>query len=165
MNNQDFKWDDNLVEEFSTQLALEALFNKNHSERMTIEQFKASKQKPLEYEILSFVDPNKKTNIANGNVIPYNGFSMLRNHPIFSVKRLSDNCIFSIGDEVVWNIQNKPTKKAFKIVSFQINNMLDHSRMFLNDGNIDIYYVEKAEPKKQPTFTLDEIKKHLDKLF
>jgi len=67
---------------------------------------------------------------------------------IHSVLRKSDNITFSIGDEVRWDISQLPgnSKKPFTIASFQINNILPEQRMFINNQNIDICYLEKLPP-------------------
>lgn len=55
-----------------------------------------------EYEIVSYIDPNCQTDIVGGNVITGKwNFTVcqLRDYPIHSVRRLSDNVVFSIGDK------------------------------------------------------------------
>jgi len=80
----------------------------------TIERQDSKEDKP-EWEILTFVNPNIVTDVPNGNVEKYNSYAVLRNYPIHSVKRLSDNVIFSIGDKVNWCENSSIIISGFKI--------------------------------------------------
>ena len=156
MNNQEFKWTDELVKEFSTQLALDSVFNAQP--RIDLEQFKASKQKPLEYEILAMsrlsiskdcIRYKNKDGLfyfkeGSMNATGYE-LQHLLEFDIFSVKRISDNCIFSIGDE---------TKQgAIKELSINgTNELLAYLDYGIPRGSsiVPLYLLQKTEPKKQP---------------
>lgn len=71
-----------------------------------------------------------------------------KTYPIHSVKRLSDGEVFTIGDEVGWDLKLLPgnSPNLFNIESFQIF----HNRMFCNNGNICIDCIQKVNTK-QPT--------------
>lgn len=69
---------------------------------------------------------------------------------IHSVKRLSDNLVFSIGDEAGWDLEQCPgnSSKPFTITCFGVFN----NRMFCNNQNICIDYIQKKsapQPQKE----------------
>lgn len=108
--NAEFKWTENTVAEFiQTRLHIQesASFD-------LIEQFKASKQPKQDWEILSVKDTQRGYLVTEVNKLP---IYELSEYPekyekgrfeIHSVKRLSDDEVFSIGDKVVYmNNHNK----------------------------------------------------------
>ena len=128
MNNQDFQWDDNKVKEFWMG---NTIHNSDDSLNAAIEKFKASKQKPLEYEILEYGWQENQINMPDLQV-PY------------KVKRLSDNVIFSINEI---SMQGRIT--AFHLMkdsSLTVETKGVH-------GHLNCYRlseITKAEPKKEP---------------
>lgn len=58
-----------------------------------------SKQDSKGWEIVSYINPNIITDIPNGNIEKPNGIAVIRDYPIYSVRRLSDGEVFSLGDE------------------------------------------------------------------
>lgn len=166
MNNQEFQWTDALATEFAAKMVMDLYVNNNsiNKPQNHLEAFKASKQKPLEYEILSFIGIVGTNNdclfkIDSKSQYRFEGWdnsvnslsiqSMMYglNHndvKINSLKRLSDNCIFSIGDET----------EQGQITGFGIGdeNVLTVTTKGFH-GHINGYYIseiKKAEPKKQP---------------
>jgi hypothetical protein len=161
MNNQDFQWDDNKVKEFWMG---NTIHNSDDSLNAAIEKFKASKQKPLEYEIISiYIDqtpmfPIKPISPVNGKIRLLIGtkeysetiedcFNINECVKIFSVKRTSDGEVFSIGDETNYGSIDKFTiqeKVLYAIIKLQ-NNM-----------GFTLDELRKAQPKKQPLLTTQD---------
>lgn len=130
MDNQEFKWDDKTV--------IEAILNSygsiptKESLKIDLDRLKASKQKLVEYEIVDY-----RTDGNNENVI-------------ISVRRLSDNCIFSIGD----NYQQGEIKKI--ILSNGSIIICTYMPSGYTTCNILLSEVNKAEPKKQLILTTED---------
>lgn len=112
------------------------------SSGINIMQLDKSSTQPIEskeqegYEILSLkYEKDKK-------VYP---FTYLPNGVyIYSVKRLSDGEVFRVGDLVKWNLERND-QTPFLIESFEENHMHpSEKRMFCNNKNIDICYLEKV---------------------
>lgn len=144
--NQDFEWNDELVKEF-----VRNNFNRQEHNYLpfAMRLFKCSKQKPLEYEILKLTYGDEKfayTDIYHSDVL--SGRFKIR-----AVKRLSDNCIFSIGDELGYREGDYNKEKT--IGGFIIN----ENRVFIVDNHSRTCPLElalKAEPKKQPILTTND---------
>ena len=100
MNNDTFIWTDELVKEF-TDLWLEKFNTNDFTFNIGVERFKESKQPKKEFEILTRIDPNIMSDINNANVIEECLRASIRHYPIRSVKRLSDNEIISVDDDVI----------------------------------------------------------------
>lgn len=92
-----FQWTDELVEEFALQVKVNG-----HTRWVTeqMDKFKESKQSNLDYEILTYINPNIVTDVKDGNIIKPDNYAVFKNYPIHSVKRLSDDKVFTIGDTV-----------------------------------------------------------------
>lgn len=139
----DFQWNEDLLYEFMNSLWSNDRFKKDDFIR-ELEYFKKSKEQEG-YEILSLkYEKDKK-------VYP---FTYLPNGVyIYSVKRLSDGEVFRVGDLVKWNLERND-QTPFLIESFEENHMHPfEDRMFCNNKNIDICYLEKV---KKVLFTTDD---------
>lgn len=158
MENE-FVWTDALVKEF-------AEVYRFSSSRTGIEQFKKLKGIPKEkdYEVIEMVSENRLSTYDDGNKMTYSDshtwvkYFLAANvgWKIHSVKRLSDGEVFTIGDEVIWNLPEREGEKPFVLTSFEINEMWKtQKRMFCNDRNIDICYLKKVKERK-PLFTTND---------
>jgi hypothetical protein len=109
-----FTWTDELVKEVlrrTTSYVLESHWQE------TIEQFKASKLPSKEYEILKMIDGDNWIHEPNAKGLVCNAKD--NNCKIYSVKRLRDGEIFTIGDKVAYNMVNA---NSFIIDHFLIRN-------------------------------------------
>ncbi len=172
--SKDFIWNDELVNDFAAKMAIEAVFNSNN--RTTIEDFKAShqpKQQINEWEIVEYACPfaGKDGVIfslycggSSGSFVAYSGTNeevfhqestLIKYGSIHSVKRLNDNEIFSIGDEVGFDF-------AGRLVLGHINHFT------FSEGIIDIYLTEDVNTcyrlNKVNEFMTDGIGQKLKKL-
>jgi hypothetical protein len=99
-----FEWSDELAKEYAEQYRFS-------SSRITVEQFKESKQPKPEWEIIGYAYPLGTIDQIDTSVIGpfhYNwNNAVVRDYPIHSVKRLSDGEMFSIGDKVWPNLTIK----------------------------------------------------------
>jgi hypothetical protein len=127
MNSNQFQWTDELVQEYLKEMVIGDLGQQYNS----IEKFKASKQKPLEYEILEYGYAQQQNNEPD---IQY----------ISKVKRLSDNEVFSIGD---------PTNFGVIKEIEQYNPFNGGLKIKFDDNTVHtIEFLQKATPK-QPLYT------------
>ena len=160
--NQDFKWDDGVIADFLSDIDRGIIKTSEGGYYGAIKKFKASKQNPLEYEILSvYIDQTPMFPIKP--IYPINGMIRLligrkneyaqtiddclnKNEcvKIFSVKRISDNCIFSIGDKTK---QGKVRSFLFEDKKYLTVTLLSELYPFLIV--MDFSGLQKAEPKKQ----------------
>jgi len=120
MEQNKFEWTDELVGEFASKMLMDLYTNNDNINKPQnhIANFKASKTKPKEYEILEFsVDYLGESNIVfykltEPNVYRKKGtdfpiwFDILntqkeKSFKIKRVRRLSDGEVFSIGDEIL----------------------------------------------------------------
>jgi hypothetical protein len=150
----EFKWEEQHVRDILQ--GLNKHVHPNEVERY-IQDFKASKQPKPEWEIMEGINDK-------GYV-----FQWAKNHPHFmddrvgvtgsihSVKRLSDNVIFSIGDLVTY-YANPGMVPDFEIEKFEIS----HTSMLAGKGIrfVNISYLCKLPPKQIPvTLTSSQIEK------
>lgn len=128
--NTEFFWTDELVKEYAYMILCTQDKSYLGKPFMGILDFKASKTKPKEYEILSYRNFKSGNNeihtkkSVSCNPIYFNGFddntgefSRQDCFEIHSVKRLSDNEVFSIGDEVLYKEQYSKPILGFDIYS------------------------------------------------
>lgn len=103
----EFKWDDETVMEFYN-------FHRDREGQWTsesIQQFKESKQPKREWEIIQVASPECGLYYLEGH-------KMRNNDKIYSVKRLSDGEVFTIGDRY----KNDVGMKEYTIKEFEIRN-------------------------------------------
>lgn len=109
----EFKWDDESVMEFYN-------FHRERENQWTsesIQQFKKSKQPNPEWEIISY--RHKQTKEITPKISTAFHKAMFNNeHEIFSVNRLSDGEVFTIGDRY----RNDSGMKEYTIREFEIRN-------------------------------------------
>ncbi len=105
-----------------------------------------SSKKEEGWEILSYINPYVITDIKDGNIVKPNIYATLRDYPINSVLRKSDNIVFTVGDEVVRN------NYADKIYSFEING--DSMNVGFCGGDV-IGFFNLSEVSKAPTNTVE----------
>ena len=132
-----FQWNEDLIKEMIwSKLPIPEHYAGNIQK--CLDEFKKSKEQKS-YEILS-LKYEKDKKVYPFTYLP-NGFY------IYSVKRLPDGEIFTVGDLVKWNLERN-SQTPFLIESFEENNMHPtKERMFCNNKNIDICYLEKVESK------------------
>jgi len=145
MNNTEFQWTEELVLEFGH-------YVKKHKNQQfkhfdvggLMKNFIESKQKPLEYEILGY--SNGTFIVASDSIrLAYDTIA----YKIHCVKRLSDSCIFSIGDVVNTNVgRGKHRIDGFKLID---GRMCVQMKTFPTEFEY-LSCVQKAAPK-QPLFT------------
>ena len=153
MNNQEFKWDDGSIADFLSDIERGIINTIDGGYHGAIEKFKSSKQKPLEYEILEVEKKDKcyilryKNGICiwRSDNIPFNGTTKLdslvmEDCYITKVARVSDSCIFSIGD-----ITNQG-----RITGFRVNSIGIFVQFEGGTREFSFSLLQKAEPKKQP---------------
>lgn len=85
------------------------------------------------------------------------------NCKIHSVRRLADSQVFTVGDEVTWDLEKVPgmLKHPFIIKSFEVNDCWPEKRMFCNNQNIWLGYLQKPstprqDAKTKPIFVWDD---------
>lgn len=148
INNKDF-WNDELVKEFfyeHYQECINALRATNTGK--SIEDFKKSKQSPnKDYEIVSYINPNIVTDIKGGNIEKANSYASLRNYPIHSVKRLSDNEVFELHKTKVVD-PNTGHEWVISEISLKDN------KIYFN--GVSIGHVQKIK-ERIPLFTTEQI--------
>ncbi len=164
MEQNKFEWTDALVAEYSLK-----------EQKMTLYEFKrfiaereASKTKPKEYEILSFVHnlfgvgaPQIIKRNDDGTFGEYsieeNFFLNIPTHKIDSVRRLSDNKVFSIGDEVEWGSgllgYGKMQYNVKKIERFGIDEN-DNLKVYFN--GIEFLFLSQIKKAKQLILTTQD---------
>jgi hypothetical protein len=120
--SSEFVWTDTLVEEYRYYRPEESF-----SKGTPMQQFKKSKQSKLDYEILQRFDYNE--GCYDGDIAP-----------IKSVRRLSDNEVFTIGDEVFENVTGD--KGSWFIKEFYLKD----TRCFSCGINIDNMRKHKEYP-------------------
>jgi len=100
-----------------------------------------------DWEVVAVIDPRR----GNLNVEKGSDFKYVPGEPILTVRRLSDGELFTVGDEVAWDLEKLPghSKAPFKIISFEINTLLPIKRVFCNNANICTDYLVKAQPTSQ----------------
>ncbi len=119
-----------------------------------------SKEKDIpkrEWEIESYIDPTVITDIPLENVIwKCSNVAFYRaqvyQYPIHSVKRLSDNVVFTLGDGF--------ELKHFKVHPFKITDFYTAGKdMFINNGKggWNIMNIEKVKPKEALFTTSDGV--------
>lgn len=119
-----------------------------------IERFKKSKQPKAEWEIVSYV--------FESVILPremVDRFGDGKDYAIHSVRRLSDSVVFSVGDEVGWDLDQIPGRRGepkFKIESFNINTIIEPHRMFVNNRNICIDYLSHVQKPVKPLFVTED---------
>lgn len=130
-----FNWTENMVAEFiQTKLHIQesASFD-------LIEQFKTSKQPKIEWEIMAYRFKPTETVIHNSSKSFQATVGDNPDYEIYSVKRLSDSEVFSIGDEMALYGETK------KIIGFETmfnkHMMACHSE----SGSFNIIYAKKVE--------------------
>jgi hypothetical protein len=128
------------------------------------------KEQPKEWEITCFLSSlGKYCKLGYNNLYSYDthgGWSldvMLRNHTIYSVKRMSDGEVFTIGDRVGYDDGNSRTKEDWAIDNFFIretdNVMLARSKDNINVELVDKWLYKNNPKKEQPvqdTFQWDD---------
>lgn len=103
--NKEFKWNDESVMEFYN-------FHRERENQWTsesIQQFKESKQPKPEWEIIQVSSPEC-------GIYYLEGYKMRPNDKIYSVKRLSDGKVFTIGDKY----KNLSQTQIYTIKEFEI---------------------------------------------
>lgn len=107
--NTEFQWTDALAKEYAEQYRFS-------SSRITVEQFKEGKRlvKP-EWEILSYLSNTQPDQYVISKSDPGWNYAVVRDHLIHSVKRLSDNTIWSLGDKFLSNAGTILTIKKLEI--------------------------------------------------
>lgn len=104
--NTEFQWTDALVKEYAEQYRFS-------SSRITVEQFKEGKQP--EWEILSYLSNTQPDQYVISKSDPGWNYAVVRDHLIHSVKRISDNTIWSLGDKFSSNAGTNLTIKKLEI--------------------------------------------------
>jgi hypothetical protein len=156
---EDFKWTDELVKQY-------AEVYRFSSSRTSIEQFKEDHQPKKEYEILSYTFQKRVYNKNNfgefccGFDAPVQSLLL---HPedmktIHSVKRLSDNEIFTVGDRV--QFYNNSVIESFKVSGNTMVCDLSYTEQYMdgfsslgNAYNVSINLLSKF---KQLLFTTED---------
>lgn len=130
--NKEFVWTDDLVKEFAAKQAVEAVFAMSPERRMSIEEFKASHTEvKRDWEILTFGEyysnsctvfyHKDKSGLFVSGVAEEteNHLLVKKNVYIQSVRRLSDNEVFSVGDYIKSKVNDN---KPFIVEKIQIIN-------------------------------------------
>lgn len=149
MNNE-FVWNDALVAEYVGSIKG---FERDLTP-LTIEQFKKSKQlKPnKDWEIVSFdimdeifgkVEAKKESNSQYGRYL-MDEQQMIKHFPIHSVRRLTDNLVFSVDDDTAIR----------KIDSFSIDKSVNDIKVHYKEGGWD--YLSQVKKAKHPVFTTSD---------
>lgn len=159
MDNKEFKWTDELASEF-------AYWYKNLPKPVCdpIIEFKKSKEVNKEYEILSFINTGGDIfELTDGYWYKQKGYPLddcrwrtvehtLKNAKgceIYSIKRLLDNEVFTVGDNIKSN--NSFINKLGAITSFEI---IDNEiGVCTNEGMTKLKLISKA---KEPLFTTED---------
>lgn len=137
--SKEFQWTENIVAEFiQTKLHIQdsASFD-------LIEQFKESKISKPEWEIIQASSPEC-------GLYYLGGYKMRPTDTIYSIKRLSDNSIWSIGDKFAGNAGTDITIKCFEAIGkiMKVWSMeygywyLDHIKKlssFTTDDGVNVY--------------------------
>jgi hypothetical protein len=164
MEQNKFQWTDELVLEYLREMVIGKLgFENNH-----IEIFKASKTKPKEYEILSFshnlfgveVPKSIKRNddgTFGAYFVEESVFLNSPTHKIDSVRRTSDNEVFSIGDEVEFGSgllgDGKMQYNVKKIEKFYID---ENGNLMVYFNGIEFLFLSQIKKAKQPILTTQD---------
>lgn len=133
MEQNNFQWDENLIKEFVKEYNNEAKIKYVNGIDYYMDKFKASKTNPKEYEILSIRIP--QLNVTSTSQIDIKNFleGKLENAYIISIKRLSDNTVFSLGDAICFDgfggLQNAPIER-FEINYFSPNTISAYHSAF-----------------------------------
>ena len=147
MSTDNFKWTDEIVKEYGEWFKQKSdVFSSNPL--YLVEQFKelkASKQqsvfKDKDWEILEIKYPDGyRTIIHHGNAPHILNWLQQREAEILSVKRLSDNSLWSVGDITTYG----------EIEEFKI---MHQSMMFKIKGHNTRYNIDYAKKEKQILFT------------
>jgi hypothetical protein len=168
MNNKnktmsEFKWTDELAEKYAAQTAVEAVFNFDASKRISIEEFK--KQQAVDkkdWEIVAFnIDGQIWRKRDNGKygcntILEYPLETMLNDDPdkIHSVRRLSDNEVFSIGDYIT-GTYSEP-RKITEIIYLQEPRWTTGDQIYFKQrcGETGLSWAKKV--KQPPTDPINE---------
>lgn len=142
MSEDNFQWTDSLVKEY---LRLITSVEGNDYWQQEINKFKASKTPVKDYEIL-LCEPDEV-------ITTYP--PQFKKGKILSVKRLSDNEVFSIGDEVRWGVDIG--NFSSKILEFYIQGTSMFFKHSAFDADMDFinspYNLRKV---KQPLFLTED---------
>jgi hypothetical protein len=137
-----FKWDDKLADEFRL------FFKPNiYSDLPSVEQFKRSKEPKKEYEILSYKSEWSGTVFLTKDICVEN--RKYPNYKIHSVKRISDDTVWTIGKET----------NVGKIAKFDF---IDNTLGVFTNHSIGITYDLSSLKAKEPLFTTEEELTSLD---
>jgi hypothetical protein len=166
---EDFIWTDKLVKEYAT------IFSESSHSTATPEdcerayrfflRFKESKQPKKEYEILSFASTEGYTLCVlsrneNGTFGGFDAYehSLLSSslHKILSVKRLSDNEIFTVGDKIGWGVTGnyETNLKGFEIKEGKL--FIKYGHRDFNDSVSFKGAVNLHKKLKTPLFTTED---------
>jgi len=158
-SNKSFSWDDNLVNEFISQIIAGPLWH----EWNAMEKFKESKKPKKEWEILSLKrkDRNSVFLTTKEGIDSWLEGNEKYSWDIYSVKRLSDNEIFTVGDFIVPH----QLEYSHPIIGFgfmkndlYVNFTLDGSE---NEWNT-IIGLRKSPPKPKPLFVDAIFEQYID---
>lgn len=166
MNTDNFQWTDELAAEYGQYYHAASNNLDHYLPKNVLEEFKASKQKPKEWEILSFKQNSDIRDLwlpvpgcdgglwaLNGRgSIPYKTEEILNNplYSIHSVRRLSDGEVFTVGERATYGIATAP------IEEFSITD----DRMYVTGGedaghSFGCFLAYLSKPK-QPLFTTED---------
>lgn len=145
--NKEFKWDDESVMEFYD-------FHRERENQWTsesIQQFKESKQPKPEWEIISYRHKQTKEITPKTSTVFHK--AMFNNeHEIYSVKRLSDGEVFTIGDIVKYH-------KASHYGWYAIDNFFirgDNQILARNKEQSIVEYITEIVKAPDPLFTTND---------
>lgn len=145
--NTDFQWNDTLVQEYAYKWTMDKINQCKNPQ--SIEQFKASKTKPKEYEILKCVSEVGEPHDFIPKYNSFGGEPCLDMKPaceIHSVKRLSDGEVFSI-DLVT---------EHGKITGFQIDEGNDAGKLIVFFEHLTWLHLEQVKKAKPKLFTTED---------
>lgn len=147
-NNTEFKWTENIVAEFIQT----KLYISESASFDLIEQFiKESKQPKPEWEIIQVASPECGLYYLEGH-------KMRHNERIYSVKRLSDGEIFSLGDKVVYgsNSSRFDIIKNIKLGDNQFGPDSPLAPYFSTENSTFGCYIHEINHYKEAVFTTED---------
>lgn len=180
-------WTDERVKEFY-HILFDKYYNTGHSFESALSDYKASKQPIRDWGIEAFLDLTDPSTPIRTIKDPHHNYKVedFINNPkyvIYSVKRLTDKEVFSIGDEI-YSIRN-PHKNKIKIESIKLINevqiYLEHcplefahhvkQLLFTTEDNKPIYkgttyvIVELPSYKIRKSIGMDGAMEHINQLY
>lgn len=147
-NNTEFKITDEVVKEFVQQNIIH-FTDEEFNGRWN--RFKESKQPKPEWEIIQVASPEC-------GIYYLEGHKMRHNERIYSVKRLSDGKIFSLGDKVVYgsNSSHFDIIKNIKLGDNQFGPDSPLAPYFSTENSTFGCYIHEINHYKEPVFTTED---------